>query len=603
MNIVVLATGAFQRSPERLRVLAGPAPPSSASRKLDQFRTTTMSKQHVRCAIYTRKSSEEGLEQSFNSLEAQREACQSFILSQKHEGWTVLTDRYEDGGFSGGTMERPGLKHLLDDIRAGDVDTVVVYKVDRLTRSLTDFAKIIEIFDAHKVSFVSVTQHFNTTSSMGRLTLNVLLSFAQFEREITGERIRDKIAASKKKGMWMGGLVPLGYDCVDRHLVINLTEADTVRQIFRQYLRLGCVSKLKQFLEHKQIRSKTRTSNAGRTNGSATYSRGALYHLLNNRIYIGETVHRKESYAGQHQRILPRELWNKVAARLRENNRAHRNGKSHSTTSLLSGKLFDSSGVRFTPTHSIKTGKRYRYYTSTVVTNAGTKPAITRFPAQELEKFVISQIQLLLQDPRKCTAGIKDKPTKDVAAERAKQLATEWPTLAISKQQNFVENILRRVAIGHTAAWIEIDKTKLFAALLGHKSESASCASRDRDVLKLAGNFQILRRGGELRVVDPHGDAVQQGKPEPSLGKAIARARDWYERIVAGEVATIGQLAQECGLTRRYVRKILQCANMSPQITETLLMGKPRLNLTVKELLRTLPLDWREQKQKILGQP
>src|ERR1700733_621663 len=229
-----------------------------------------MTKQQVPCAIYTRKSSEEGLEQSFNSLEAQREACIAYIHSQKHEGWTALNNHYDDGGFSGGNMERPGLKRLLDDIKAGKLDTVVVYKVDRLTRSLTDFAKIIEIFDSHKVSFVSVTQHFNTTSSMGRLTLNVLLSFAQFEREITGERIRDKIAASKKKGMWMGGLVPLGYDCVDRRLVVNQVEADTVREIFRQYLRLGCLTGLKQHLEQSQTRSKIRTSNAGRKYGGAT---------------------------------------------------------------------------------------------------------------------------------------------------------------------------------------------------------------------------------------------------------------------------------------------------------------------------------------------
>ena len=383
-----------------------------------------MSKEYVRCAVYTRKSSEEGLEQSFNSLEAQREACRSFVLSQKHEGWAVLANHYDDGGFSGGTMERPGLKHLLNDIRAGEVDTVVVYKVDRLTRSLTDFSKIIEIFDSHKVSFVSVTQHFNTTTSMGRLTLNVLLSFAQFEREITGERIRDKIAASKKKGMWMGGLVPLGYDCVDRQLVVNPGEANTVREIFRQYLRLGCVNKVKDLLEHKQIRSKIRTSNAGRTSGGASYSRGALYHLLNNRIYIGETVHRKESYTGQHQPIVPQELWNKVAARLRENNQAHRNGKSHSTPSLLSGKLFDTSGVRFTPTHSVKNGKRYRYYTSqTVVRQAAIKPAITRFPAQELERFVLSQIHRLLQEPDKCTAGMKDNQTK-MLQENA---PSSWP--------------------------------------------------------------------------------------------------------------------------------------------------------------------------------
>ncbi len=562
-----------------------------------------MSKQHIRCAIYTRKSSEEGLDQSFNSLEAQREACGAFVLSQKHEGWTVLTNRYDDGGVSGGTMERSGLKQLLNDIRAGKVDTVVVYKVDRLTRSLADFAKIIEIFDSHTVSFVSVTQQFNTTSSMGRLTLNVLLSFAQFEREITGERIRDKIAASKKKGMWMGGLVPLGYDCVDRRLVVNPTEADTVRQIFRQYLRLGCVSKVKKFLEHKQIRSKVRTSNAGRTNGGTTYSRGALYHLLNNRIYIGETVHRKESYIGQHQPIVPRGLWNKVVVRLRENNQAHRNGKSHSTPSLLSGKLFDSSGVRFTPTHCVKNGKRYRYYTSqSVDRNTGTKPTITRFPGRELERFVISQIHLLLQDPSKCTAGMKDMPSKDVAIERVKQLAREWPKLRTSKQQEFVKNILRRVTIGQTEAWIEIDKTKLLATLLGRKPETLALSRRDKsEILRLAGDFQVMRRGGELRVILPQGDSCFERERVPSLVKAVARAHGWYERLVAGEVTTIGQLSRSSGLTRRYVRRILQCAHLSPQITEALLTGQHRPDLTLKEILRSVPLQWQEQEKRIFG--
>jgi len=562
-----------------------------------------MNKQHVRCGIYTRKSSEEGLEQSFNSLEAQREACCAFVLSQKHEGWSVLANRYDDGGVSGGTMERPGLKQLLNDIRAGKVDTVVVYKVDRLTRSLADFAKIIEIFDSHTVSFVSVTQQFNTTSSMGRLTLNVLLSFAQFEREITGERIRDKIAASRKKGMWMGGLVPLGYDCVDRRLIVNSAEADTVRQIFRQYLRLGCVSKVKHFLERKQIRSKIRTNNAGHASGGASYSRGALYHLLNNRIYVGETVHRKESYTGQHQPIVPRELWNKVAARLRTNNQAHRNGKSHSTPSLLSGKLFDSRGVRFTPTHSVKNGKRYRYYTSqSVVRNVGTKPTITRFPAQELEQFVISQIHLLLRDPSKCTAGIKDRPSKEVATERVKQLSKEWPTLERSKQQEFVGNILRRVTIGQTEVWIEIDKRTLLATLLGRKPEALFPSRRYKsDILSLAGDFKVSRRGGELRVILPQGDSCFESERVPSLVKAVARAHGWYERIVTGEVTTIGQIARTSGLTRRYVRRILQCAHLSPQITEALLMGKHRPNLTVKELLRNVPLNWREQGQKILG--
>jgi site-specific DNA recombinase len=561
-----------------------------------------MTKQLIRCAIYTRKSSEEGLEQSFNSLEAQREACAAFVLSQKHEGWIVMPNHYDDGGFSGGSMERPALKQLLSDIQEGEVDNIVVYKVDRLTRSLADFAKIIEILDAQEVSFVSVTQQFNTTSSMGRLTLNVLLSFAQFEREITGERIRDKFAASKKKGMWMGGFVPLGYDCIERRLVVNEIEAETVRTIFRQYLRLGCVTKLKEFLDRNRIHSKVRKSPAGRARGDATYSRGALYHLLNNRIYIGEIVHRKQSYPGLHNPIVPPELWTEVASRLRENNQAHRRGKAHSTPSLLTGRLFDSGGVRFTPTHSVKNGKRYRYYTSqTVVGDAGTKPAITRFPAQELERFVISQIHLLIRDPCKCTSGMKDAPTKDLAAERVKKLAKEWPTLQISRQQEFVWNILKRVTIGQTKVWIEIDKTKLLATLLERKTENLAAPRRDKsDILKLASGFQVMRRGGEVRVISPQGELCFERQCVRSLVKAVARARRWYERIAAGEITTIGQLARISGLTRRYVRRILQCAHLSPQITEALLTGRHRPNLTLREILRGVPLDWREQEKRIL---
>jgi site-specific DNA recombinase len=560
-----------------------------------------MASKHVRCAVYTRKSSEEGLEQSFNSLQAQREACRAFVLSQKHEGWAALNNRYDDGGFSGGTMERPALKQLLNDVLAGDVDTVVVYKVDRLTRSLTDFAKIIEVFDSHGVSFVSVTQQFNTTSSMGRLTLNVLLSFAQFEREITGERIRDKFAASKKKGMWMGGFVPLGYDCVERRLVVNQVEAGTVRRIFRQYLRLGCVSKLKDFLDHKQVRSKARTNIAGRMSGGRAFSRGALYHLLNNRIYIGEITHRGQSFPGQHQPIAPRRLWYQVAARLQKNNQAHRMGKSHSTTSLLSGRLFDVKGARFTPTHAVKNAKRYRYYTSqTVIRQAGSRPVITRFPAQELEQFVRSQIHRLLQAPDKFIAGMEDNPSKDAAAERAKDLAEKWPKLEISKQHEFVRNILRRATIGQTTVWTEIDRSKLVATLLGTKSETLPPSRTDKlDVLKLTGDFQVLRRGSELRLVAPKSPG-SEGTPAPSLVKAIARAHDWYERIVSGEVNTIDQLARKSGLTRRYVRRILQCATLSPQITEMILAGKHRADLTLKELQDGIPSDWREQQCKIL---
>ena len=428
-----------------------------------------MTKQQVRCAVYTRKSSEEGLEQSVNSLEAQREACMAYINSQKHEGWVAANARYDDGGFSGGTMDRPALKQLLDHISAGKIATVIVYKVDRLTRSLADFAKIIEVFDSHNVSFVSVTQQFNTTTSMGRLTLNVLLSFAQFERELTGERIRDKVAASKKKGMWMGGVVPLGYNCVDHRLIVNRPEAETVQEIFRQYLRLSCVKELKDYLGREQINSKVRTSGSGRTSGGASCSRGALYHLLNNRVYIGETVHRDRCYPGQHEAIVSKELWDQVAARLAANNQAHRSKKSLAKPSLLSGIVFDVNGVRFTPTHTTKNGKRYRYYTSqAAIRKTDSALTVTAFPAQELEALVLSQIHLLLGSPEKCVTSLENSPEKDVTAERALDLAKHWPQLETAKQHEFFRNVVRRVVVGQTRVWIDVERLQLVETLLGH---------------------------------------------------------------------------------------------------------------------------------------
>jgi site-specific DNA recombinase len=276
----------------------------------------------IRCAVYTRKSSEEGLEQSFNSLDAQREACEAFISSQKHEGWKTLPARYDDGGFSGGTMQRPALQRLLQDVDAGKVNVIVVYKVDRLTRSLADFAKIVEALDAKRVSFVSVTQQFNTTSSMGRLTLNILLSFAQFEREVTGERIRDKIAASKKKGMWMGGVVPLGYNLEGRKLVPNPKEAQQVTKILSLYLQLGCVRRLAEHLDREKVRSKVWTTRTGARLGGVAFARGALYALLRNRLYIGEIRHRDKWYRGEHKGIISKNLWQKVQSRLDNNLKA-----------------------------------------------------------------------------------------------------------------------------------------------------------------------------------------------------------------------------------------------------------------------------------------
>jgi site-specific DNA recombinase len=558
-------------------------------------------KELIRCAIYTRKSSEEGLEQSFNSLAAQREACRAFILSQKHEGWTVLKNVYDDGGISGGTMDRPALKRLLSDIQEGRVNTVVVYKVDRLTRSLTDFAKIIEIFDSHSVSFVSVTQQFNTTSSMGRLTLNVLLSFAQFEREITGERIRDKIAASKKKGIWMGGMVPLGYNSVKRQLVVRRSEADTVREIFRHYVRLGCLTKLKHYLEQNQTRSKIRTSNAGRKYGGAAYSRGALHHLLCNRIYLGEIVHRDQHFPGQHEPIVSKKLWHDVASRLRQNNQAGRSAGSGSTTSPLSGLLFDSSGIRFTPTHSLKNGKRYRYYTSqAAIQQNGTEPRIARFPAQGLEAFVAAQILNLLRSPDRLTRGIKDGAICDTIAKRSAQLVNEWPQLARPKLHQLIRRVVSRVTIGVSKVWVEVGKASLLECLLGPMSRGVAVRFRGVPTLELVGDFEVSRHGGEIHIVTPNDDSGRVS-PVPSIVKAIVRSRDWYERIVAGEFGTIGQLAHKSGLTKRYVRKILQCAHLSPNVTEALLTGNHPPSLTLKAILQDVPLIWSEQERKILG--
>src|SRR6202140_2863829 len=358
-----------------------------------------MTKQQIRCAVYTRKSSEEGLEQSFNSLEAQREACMAYINSQKHEGWVAASGRYDDGGFSGGTMERPALKQLLDHIAAGKIATVIVYKVDRLTRSLAYFAKIIEVFDSHNVSFVSVTQQFHTTTSMGRLTLNVLLSFAQFEREVTGERIRDKIAASKRKGLWVGGNLPLGYEMKDGKIAIIEEEAELVRSIFRRYLELDSVNELVRDLKERNIRTKSRLLSTGATRGGIPFGRGALYYLLGNHFYIGEVKYKNEILPGEQPPIMDRALFDVV----RQKSLAqwsHRTIVRNKSDHLLTGLLFDDAGHRMVPTHATKAGLRYRYYVSTQCLHGEAKTAlagsVSRIPAADIEDVVVKFLKKYL---------------------------------------------------------------------------------------------------------------------------------------------------------------------------------------------------------------
>ncbi len=355
----------------------------------------------LKCAIYTRKSSEEGLEQDFNSLHAQRESCEAYIKSQKHEGWVTLPVLYDDGGYSGGSIERPALKKLLTDIQSRAVDVVVVYKVDRLTRSLADFAKIVEIFDAAGVSFVSVTQQFNTTTSMGRLTLNVLLSFAQFEREVTGERIRDKIAASKQKGMWMGGWVPIGYDREDHTLVINEDEAKTVRTIFELFLKLKNVRKVQAELARLKLTTKHYPISTGKILGGLPFSRGHIYRILSNPLYIGEIAHKDIRHAGQHPRIIAPEIWDAVGALIGSNRREHRARSKAGHASLLAGLIYDEAGRRLVSSHTTKNGKRYLYYITS--DGSGRKPAPAgqaklRLPATDVDAFVVSAIRTFLTD-------------------------------------------------------------------------------------------------------------------------------------------------------------------------------------------------------------
>jgi site-specific DNA recombinase len=344
----------------------------------------------LRCAVYTRKSTDEGLEQEFNSLDAQREACEAYIASQKAEGWALVPDRYDDGGYSGGNLERPALKRLMGDIEARRIDIVVVYKIDRLTRSLMDFSKLVEVLDRNSVTFVSVTQSFNTTTSMGRLTLNILLSFAQFEREVTGERIRDKVAASRKKGMWMGGWAPLGYDVKDRKLVINAKEAPHVRFMFEQFARTRSVTKMLPILAAEGIKAKS----------GKPVEKGYLYRIIKNPVYVGEAAHKGMSYPGEHSAIINRKLWERVQAILKESPRKRAANSRSRTPALLKGLIFGPSGSTMTPSHTRRNGKLYRYYVDMGVLKRGAEPGpASRVTAGDVERAVVDQLRAILRAP------------------------------------------------------------------------------------------------------------------------------------------------------------------------------------------------------------
>lgn len=532
----------------------------------------------LNCAIYTRKSSEEGLEQEFNSLHAQRESCEAFIISQKHEGWKALRTQYDDGGFSGGTMDRPGLQKLLADIAAHRVNVVVVYKVDRLTRSLADFAKIIETFDGHEVSFVSVTQQFNTTSSMGRLTLNVLLSFAQFEREVTGERIRDKIAASKQRGMWMGGCLPLGYDSPDRKLIINETEAKTVRHIFKRYLELGCVRTLKSELEKQGYQSKIRTSIKGNISGGKMFERGALYAILKNRIYRGDIVHKDRFYPGEHQAIVDLELWQAVQDKLEQNRVSHKQGKGFRNPSLLAGRLFDNQGQRLTPSHAQKGDRRYRYY----IGGASNM----RLPASEVETAVLSELKLFLKTPQILTKELVHK-NDDVGTQQSLTEGGKQQAEAIKFSD--IQNIIQRVEIGKQTLTLTCSKSKVRNWLLNE-----NCTTDE--TFTLTTKFTLRRRGVETKFIIDNEKDDQNPVIDRALVKAVAKAYSWNKRLVDDEVKSIRELAIQEDVTHGYIRKLLPLAFLSPEIVKMILAGHQPRTLSLSVLLQTdMPQDWNAQ--------
>ncbi|PWS36202.1 resolvase [Falsiroseomonas bella] len=409
----------------------------------------------LRCAVYTRKSSEEGLDMEFNSLDAQREACEAFIASQRAEGWVLVPDRYDDGGVSGGTLERPALKRLVADIQEGLIDVVVVYKIDRLSRSLVDFTKLVEVFDANSVTFVSVTQSFNTTTSMGRLTLNILLSFAQFEREVIGERIRDKVAASRKRGMWMGGYVPLGYDVRDRKLVVNDTEAALVRRIFQGFVETESCTRLVQVL-----RAEGATTKRGRT-----LTKSDVYRILSNRVYLGEAVHKGTAYPGEHDAIVSQAQWDAVHAVLQVSPRVRVNRTRNTTAPLLRGLIFDSDGRAMSPSHSRgRSGQMYRYYVSQAVLKGGAteRPAIARLPAGEIEAAVVAQVRALLRQPemvvgtwRAARATAPDVTEQEVllALERIEPL---WDELFPAERARIVRLLVDRVDVRAEGAAVRL---------------------------------------------------------------------------------------------------------------------------------------------------
>ena len=535
----------------------------------------------LRCAIYTRVSTDAGLEQEFNSLDAQREAAQAYVKSQAHEGWVLIRDRYDDGGYSGGSLDRPAMQKLLADIKERRIDVVVVYKVDRLTRSLADFAKLVEVFDGHGVAFVSVTQSFNTTTSMGRLTLNVLLSFAQFEREVTGERIRDKIAASKKKGLWVGGVVPLGYEVRNQKLIVNEEEAATVRLVFSRYLELGSLPALQRDLRERGVVTRKRQLSSGRTVGGRFLTNGPLNYLLRNRLYLGEINHRGQSYPGEHAPILDPGVFDAVQAKLDENRRGARD-RHQGSKALLLGKLFDNCGNAMTPSYAIKKGVRYRYYVSCVLAQGRKEEAgtVKRVAADKVERTVLEAIA-------------RARPAPNPAAQNALRSANRPEKGAAAKLATSDDNEAGRE---------RIERVTLFA-------QSIDIELRARDVdpaerISIPWTPQTFRRKREVILPTSLGSSDVRpirAEARTKLVSAIARARRWLDEIVTAQAAGIEAIAAREGLNERSARMILSLAFLAPDIVKAAVDGILPRGFGVSRLM-DMPASWAKQR-RVAGLP
>jgi DNA invertase Pin-like site-specific DNA recombinase len=522
----------------------------------------------VRCAIYTRVSTEHGLDQEFNSLDAQYEAASAYVKSQAHAGWTLIRSRYDDGGYSGGSTDRPDLQRLLDDIRARKIDVIVVYKVDRLTRSLADFAKLVELFDAQGVSFVSVTQQFNTTTSMGRLTLNVLLSFAQFEREVTSERIRDKIAASKRKGLWVGGTLPLGYEMKDGKIAIVEEEAELVRLIFRRYLELGSVNELLRDLKERNIRTRTKQLSTGTTRGGIPFGRGALYYVLSNHFYIGEVKYKNEILPGEQPPIMDRALFGAVRQKSLTQ-WSHRTIVRNKSDHLLTGLLFDDAGHRMVPTHATKAGVRYRYYVSTPVLHGEAKTAsagsVSRVPAADIEDVVVKCLKEHL-------AARQDKST----------------TSAV--------RLGDRDDLAQLIAGIVVHNDRLIVRL---KSDNADQASDSADDQWVSIPWQKPPSKRSRQILLPHNASRSKVRPEQferraRLVSAIARGRRWLDDVVSGRVTTVAQLCTREKCSVRQVNMTISLAFLAPNLVKAAVEGRLPRGIGI-ERLRDPPTEWSRQ--------